>query len=150
MSPAPDERRSGDAEVIRTARAMFQVPGQLARNGRGGMAVFLEQPGGRSLRVALDALRAVYDVQFDGKPLRHIHKVHQNRHIYLFANLHAERVTTRVRLRGHLAPELWNPHTGAIAAAVFSRSVVGPNDVTTVDLTLDPTSSVFVVSPVSR
>ena len=100
------------------------------------------------IRFALDAMRETYDVSFDGPPLRYIHKINQSRHVFLFANLGSTAITTKARLRGKLTPELWNPHDGAISGAVFTRETVANQDITTVELTLEPTRSVFVVSPV--
>jgi hypothetical protein len=136
-----------DADVIATISAMFPNPGEITRHAHGGMAIHLPQPDAASLRTALDAMRETYDVTFDGPALRYIHKIHQGRHVFLFANLGSTPVITKVRLRGRLAPELWNPHDGTISPAAFAPETVGTHPHTLVDLTIEPTRSVFVISP---
>lgn len=149
MLPTKSAEFGHDADVVAAVAAMFAKPGEIARNDRGGMAMHLPKPDATSLRQALDAMRETYDVTFDGSPLRYIHKIHQGRHVFLFANLGSTAVTTKARLRGKLTPELWNPHDGEISAAVFTRETIANQDITTVELTLEPTTSVFVVSPVN-
>jgi hypothetical protein len=144
--PSKSAEFGHDADVVGLTSAMFPGAGVIHRNDRGGMAVFLEKPDAGSLQAALDSMRGVYDVMFEGKPLRYIHKIHHGRHIYLFANLHPQPVNTRVRMRGHLEPELWNPHDGTISKVQSGRSQTGAGDITWLDLTLQPTSAVFLVS----
>jgi hypothetical protein len=90
----------------------------------------------------------VYDVEFEaGKALRYIHKIDDGRHIYFLAHLGETPISTQVYLRGTLRPELWNPHTGEISQAKYMHEKKGAVDVTTVKMTLLPTTSMFITSP---
>jgi hypothetical protein len=150
MLPTKSAEFGHDADVVAAVAAMFPKPGEILRNDLGGMALHLPKPDSRLIRQALDAMRETYDVTIDGPPLRYIHKIHQGRHVFLFANLGSEAVATKVRLRGRLTPELWNPHDGRISDAVFTRDTTGNQDITTIELTLEPISSVFVISPLEN
>jgi len=109
------------------------------------MAVFLERPTAKTLQDTLDRMVDVYDVEFDeGKALRYIHKIMDGRHIYLLANLGNSAISTQVRLRGRLRPELWNPHTGEISMPSCSHEKMDAIEVTRIEVKLLPTTSVFI------
>lgn len=126
--------------------AMFPKAGEMIRSDQGGMAIYLPKPDAASLRQALDALRPVYDLVFDGPPLRYIHKIHQGRHVFYFANLGLTALSTKIPLRGHLTPQRWNPHNGTISSPIFTTQSTDRQDSTIVEIALPPTSSMFVVS----
>jgi len=123
------------------------VPAVTSTNSKGGMAVFLKTPTAQNLRETLDAMVDTYDVEFEpDKELRYIHKVKDGKEIFFFANLNNRAINSWVELRGTLAPELWNPHTGAIQPAEFSHAKRGAVNITRVKLELDRVQSVFLVA----
>ena len=119
-------------------------------NAKGGKAYFLPSPGPGALQAALDDLLPVPDVKFEeevkvsGGNLSYIHKVIGGRHVYFFANSSQTAVDVHVRLRGKLALETWDPHTGEIGPADAALLPDG-GDVTRVRLRLEPVRSVFLV-----
>lgn len=118
-----------------------------SRNAQGGMAVFLEKPAALALHDALDRMLEVYDVEFEaGKALHYIHKIHDGRHIYFFANLGKTPITTQVCLRGTLHVEFWNPHTGEISQPKYLHEKKGAIAVTKVEMSLLPTTSMFIAA----
>ncbi len=149
----------GADEKVRTAvRAIFGVDPQgpvageiKASNARGGKACFIARPSPGALRKALDDAAAVYDVEFDSVPalaggnLSYIHKVRDGKGIYFFANSSNTAVDTQVGLRGKHQLESWDPHTGAIGPAEFTRVTEDGQDVTRVRLHLPPVRSLFLV-----
>ena len=46
--------------------------------------------------------------------IQYIHKVIDNRNVYFFANTGKSYIQTEVTLRGKMAMEEWDPHTGDI------------------------------------
>ena len=150
------EIKSDSASIAEVSVALGDAPfdcGQphalaITENKQGGMAVFLKKPTAQTLRDALDRMLDVYDVEFEaGKALRYIHKIKDGRHIYFLANLDKTPITTQVYLRGTLRPELWNPHTGEISQPKYLHEKNNAVDVTTVKMTLLPTTSMFITSP---
>jgi len=136
-----------DEQVNNTIREMFPSPSNLISNNKGGHAIFLEKPTVDEMRQALDRMANVYDVVFiPGDELRYIHKVYQGRDIYYFSNLTSKAISSWAKLRGRLAPELWNPRTGKISAAEYKQTKQDQIDVTQVNIELEPLQSVFVVN----
>jgi len=136
-----------DEQVNNTIREMFPSPSNLISNNKGGHAIFLEKPTVDEMRQALDRMANVYDVVFiPGDELRYIHKVYQGRDIYYFSNLTSKAISSWAKLRGRLAPEMWNPHTGKISAAEYKQTKQDQIDVTQVNIELEPLQSVFVVN----
>ena len=45
----------------------------------------------------------------------YLHKIHDNKDIYFFANSSDNNLDTEVMLRGKLNPEIWDPYTGAVS-----------------------------------
>jgi len=78
--------------------------------------------------------------------LTYIHKVKDERNIYLLANSTDNPVDTRVTLRGNLKLSIWDPMTGKIRPVdqTHSKDKTGP-DLTTVPLKLDPVTAIFLV-----
>jgi hypothetical protein len=146
-----------DADVVKAVDAMFaKVRGSdgkpvIRRNDNGGMAVFLETPTADQLRETLDSMVDVPDVRFEaGSELRYIHKVHEGKHVYFFANPGDQSIDTEIQLRGKLTPEWWNPHTGGIAGSIHAHKQQGGGvDVTKLKVTLNPGGSIFAVAPVT-
>jgi hypothetical protein len=60
--PSKSAEFGHDEDVVETIEAMFPDPPGVTRNKQGGMAVFLKNPSGNSLRNALDSTLDVYDV----------------------------------------------------------------------------------------
>ena len=124
-------------------------------NDLGGRAYFAPQPTVAALQAMLDDALPVADVAFDPNlrvssgdgALSYLHKQKDGCEIYFFANSSDDALDTFVQLRGNLAPELWNPHTGATAPAEYTRQVQSGRAVTRLHLKLPPVSSRFVVAP---
>lgn len=143
-----------DADVVRAMDAMFAnergADGKpvVRRNEKGGMAVFLNAPSAGLMRETLDGMVVVPDVKFEtGRELRYLHKVHEGRHVYFFANLDEHAVDTVIQLRGNLTPEWWNPHTGEISGSNHERERLDGVDVTKLRVTLGAGASIFAVAP---
>ena len=118
------------------------------RNTGGGTAWFVENPKAAALRQTIDQALPQPDVTWADPPavrggyLSYLHKEIEGRHFWFFANSSDTRVNTPVCLRGNHSLERWDPHTGRIEPCPATSSAVG----TTIQLQLDPVSSVFVVS----
>jgi hypothetical protein len=112
-------------------------------------AMFPKRPGARDIAALpekLDDALAVYDVECEGDPApRYIHKVKNDTHTYLFANLEPTPLDTYVRLRGRLELEAWDPHTGEVRPADYTHERENDCDVTRVKLTLPAVRSVFLL-----
>lgn len=122
-----------------------------SRSGAKGMAQFIPQPTSQSLRKALAESPFIFDVDFtEGNELRYIHKVCDNQSIYYFANLKDLSYGAEVQLRGHIIPQLMNPHTGKTSTPEYRHESLKGEKVTVVKLSLNPHSSVFVVESSDR
>jgi len=120
-----------DEDVVRTIETLFGTAVSSAnegksvairRNDNGGCAIHLHKLTAESLRVALDATKAVPDVAFEpGQSLRYIHKCWRGRHIYFFANLNSRLGESIITLRGWHDLEAWDPHTGAVRPPIGNR-----------------------------
>lgn len=138
---------SFSVEVGKSAQVKEIVSRMLAaRPVTGGEAEFIPQPTSSSLREALDGYSFIYDVTFPtGKELRYIHKVSNGKSIYYFANLNKSFCQVDVQLRGHFTLLLMDPHTGKDSAAQYRHETIKGEKITTVNLSLNPNTSVFVV-----
>ncbi len=106
--------------------------------------MFAKKPDAATLRERLDNALAVYDVECEGgRPPRYIHKVKDEVHIYLFANIEPTALDTHMRLRGRLELEAWDPHTGNVQPAQYTHEIEGDCTVTSVRLALPPVRSLF-------
>ncbi|MCY3022248.1 MAG: glycosyl hydrolase [Planctomycetota bacterium] len=120
-------------------------------NAKGGKAYFAQSPGVAAVKEILDDALPVYDVRFEddvkvsGGNLSYIHKVVHGRHVYFFANSSDTPVDVPLRLRGTLALELWDPHTGETGRAESAPVTEAGCDVTRIRLRLGPVRSVFFV-----
>ncbi len=103
----------------------------------------------------LDDALPVPDVAFDSNlrvssgdgELSYLHKQKDGREIYFFANSSDDAVDTFVKLRGNLAPQLWNPHTGKKIPAEITHLQEHGQSVTRLHLMLTPVMTLFVVAP---
>ncbi len=126
-------------------------PHSARANAKGGKAYFAPVSRAAVLKTMLADALPVGDVTFEedtevaGGNLSYIHKVVNGRDVYFFGNSSETAVDTHVRLRGKLALERWDPHTGAFRPAESSQATEGGQDVTRVRLTLPAVRSVFLV-----
>jgi hypothetical protein len=123
-------------------------------NGQGGSSVFLPKPDKSNLAEALEET-ITPDVAFIPNPrlasdfgkFSYVHKIKDGRHIYYFANSSDEKVETRVRLRGQVQLEEWNPHSGEILRDIeILQSGRNGEQFTEIQLELEPVTSLFYVS----
>jgi len=118
------------------------------RNTNGGAAWFVENPTPAALRQTIDLALPQPDVTWADPPvvrgghLSYLHKEIDGRHFWFFANSSDTPVKTPVCLRGVYSLKRWDPHTGRIEPCPAKCSAAG----TSIQLQLDPVSSVFVVS----
>jgi hypothetical protein len=82
-----------------------------------------------------------------GCSMNHLHKRFAGSEIYYLTNTTGGVYRGRVLLKGTLAPEAWDPHTGEVRQLSCEPVLFRGTVYTSVDLTLDPSSSVFLVSP---
>ena len=130
------------------------APAVPARPGsaKGGCAWFIPSPSWAALKSVLDEALPDGDVVIEqdmtvkGGNLSYIHKVIEGRELYFFANSSGQEVDIRVRLRGKLAPELWNPHDGKIGPGEYTHVPGKGGVVTRVRVKLPPVHSVFLVA----
>lgn len=165
--PVKSAELGKDAQVAGMVQDIFGLdPGRQGHpytrntNANGGKAYFVPNideavAGTTRLAMVLNDAVSVWDVRFEediaiksakGK-LSYIHKVRDNADHYFFANSSDDSINTWVRLRGKLAPELWDPHTGTIGAADFQNIRQEGQDVTRVHVALGANRSVFVRAP---
>jgi hypothetical protein len=121
--------------------------GLIVQEGRrGARAIYVNSPNESNLRQALDAAVRVYDVDIEGsQKLRYIHKVTGQTEAYFFANPSDQNADALVRLRGHVTPEAWDPHTGQFSIPQYSHKIENGRPVTTLKLTLGPVRSLFII-----
>ena len=155
----PHKKIQGHWHVMPTVHlpdADFAVtPFQTSTNRTGGKAYFAPRPTVGTLRSILDDAVPVPDVAFDpdlrvssgNGVLSYLHKQKDGREIYYFANSSDDTVDTYVRLRGDLAPQLWDPHTGDQTPAEVTHLQEHGQAVTRLHLKLAPVTAVFAVAP---
>jgi hypothetical protein len=145
------------------------------KNGNGGRSWFIPTPDSAALRSVLDEALPDGDVVFEvdasasaalptyslkkrdgrgrvvqGEPergnLSYIHKVKDGRTMVFIANSSDRAVDVAVRLRGRLAPELWDPHDGTIRPSDSAQVPGASGPVTRVRVKLPPVRSVLLVA----
>jgi hypothetical protein len=85
----------------------------IIENKKGGKACFLPEADAVNLAEILYSSGLEYDVSHPLNPdIQYIHKVIDNRNVYFFANTGAGHIQTEVTVRGKMALEEWDPHTG--------------------------------------
>jgi alpha-L-fucosidase 2 len=81
-----------------------------------------------------------------GGMLSYLHKVKDGSHWYYFANSSNDKVEARVRLRGKMALQAWDPHSGTMSPLECGYLTENGQDVTRAHLVLEPAKSVFLGS----
>ena len=149
-----------DDEVRALVAAMFgdgpKATGQAAATGpsnaKGGRAWFIPSPTTAALASVLDEalpdadVAIQHDQPLKGGNLSYIHKVKEGLAIYLIANSSDEHLDLQVRLRGMLAPYLWDPHDGKISAIEYEHVAGKSGSITRVRVKLPPAHSVFLIA----
>ncbi|MFC1761761.1 glycosyl hydrolase [Planctomycetota bacterium] len=163
--PSQSAEFGHDRDVQHSIAAIFGVqpnkptPQQtllIQRNDKGGMAIFIPDflQNRSLLGQALDLTLAQADVRFaDVAPtidpkkgmLSYLHKVKDNRHIYFVANSTDKAIDTEVSLRGKLALQSWNPHSGKVRDIPVAHSRTNGVITTQTKLILDSLESLFLV-----
>ena len=154
--PSKSAEFGHDPEVTRVVQALFgasdaspaeATPFTVRHHDRGGVAIHLKTLNADTLRAALDAARADYDVNFPpGGALRYLHKQRDGRHVFFLANLDPKLTHTKVSLRGRHDLESWDPHTGTIGPLPSKHVAHEGTEFTEVELTLPYLRSLFLVS----
>ncbi|WP_200979984.1 glycosyl hydrolase [Echinicola sp. 20G] len=164
MLPFKSATIGNDDQVISLVKEIFGLDptrqGELSetiksQNATGGKALFIPNPDASKLEVILDKHSDAADVTFEENPVlktdmgkfNYVHKVNGGRHIYFFTNSSNETITTDVLLRGELAPEIWNPHTGSINRNLTSSFEKRNGETyTRIPLQLEAVKSLFVIA----
>ncbi len=151
-----------DVEVRALVAAMFGDGSQAAKpdqtipagpkNANGGRAWFIPSPTPEALKSVIDVALPDGDVMIEhaltvkGGNLSYIHKVKDGLAIYLIANSSDQEVDIALRLRGTLAPELWDPHDGKTGSIDYEHADGKSGTITRVRLKLPPAHCVFLVA----
>lgn len=144
--PSKSAEFGRDAEVQRTVSALFGQP-YAARNAQGRFATHLSTLTADALQAALDAACPNYDVCFPpGQALRYIHKSSAERQVYFLANLNPDLTETVATLRGDLALESWDPHSGTIQPVILQHANRDGQALTELPLKLPYLRSLFLIS----
>jgi len=128
-------------------------------NKAGGRGYFLPNPELKVMETVLKEALPVKDVDIKEAPmwplkmgtaydgaLTYIHKVKDERNIYLFANSSDKAIETEVAVRGDLKTlQIWNPHTGESKKTEALTTTVNDQKITTFKVILPPVSSLFYV-----
>ena len=161
LLPFKSAEKGEDQKVIDLIQEIFSVNALSQNpsmdysnsNEQGGKAFFF--PSATRAKISGALGQHSVDVSFDPVPVMatdygkfsYIHKVKDGKDIYYFANSTDEMIDTEVWLRGNLALEDWNPHTGEIQRlANMEISVKDGQTYTKCQLELDPVSSTFWVA----
>lgn len=121
------------------------------KNKNGGKAYFIPRPTAEILQAILNDALPVYDTTFEGNisvkngNLTYIHKVIDGKNVYFFANSSETPIDTYITLRGKLALNEWNPHTGDIQKADSQSISQQSIEVARLHLILPPVQSRFYV-----
>ena len=122
-------------------------------NSKGGKACFLHTLNKESLENAFRQMNLSADVMFESTVpdpdtgyINYVHKQKDGKEIYFISNSTNHRLETKIKIRGTVVPELWDPHSGNTTKIQEYQSLT-ENKVgyTTFDLSLTPVSSVFIV-----
>lgn len=139
--PSKSAETGNDTFVQNTIKSLFSdcrnigENGKISTNKKGGKVYYIPTITDRIFSQILNDRPD--EIEFKGKPLRHIHKTSDKTDIYFFANPSAESITTEVILNDKKNTELWDPHTGTIERV--------PNK-NTLRLVLEPYKSIFIVT----
>lgn len=103
-------------------------------------ARFIPNPDKKSIAAVLESFGFTPDVVAPGADgLRYIHRISDGRHIYYFANINPEKISTALQLRDKSRFKTYNPHTGDITETIV-------NSDGSISLSLQPCESLFIVS----
>lgn len=140
------------ADVQKLIAELFGQGEGMRENSRGGRAAFLGKLSPESLQRVLEEMLPVPDVRLDAPPqptggnVSYIHKVLDGHEIFFFANSSDEPLSTAVYLRGKFSLQAWDPVTGKISAIDVTHEKKDGQDITTLQLSLTPVQSLFVVA----
>lgn len=127
LLPSLSAEMGRDQEIVKLVAELFGANAaknpQVQTNNQGGKALFIQNPTTTVLSEVLSGFAPDADVRFDENPtitsklgvFSYLHKIHDGKDIYFFANSGDNEINTEVLLRGKLNLENWNPHTGAVS-----------------------------------
>ena len=142
-----------DTEVLKMVHEMFGSEGTWRKNIKGGSSFFLQTPSPEGLKQAINHVIPIADVRFEGDlpiqsgggALSYLHKVKQERDIYLLANSSDTSLDIPVRFRGKIKPEVWNPYDGTMTQPEYTLITENGVVVTRVQVKLEAVKSLFVI-----
>ena len=76
---------------------------------------FVKEPTPENLSKCFKSHPDKYLVNFNGSPIRYIHKVHKGKNLWFLANPGDKSIDTELELSGKYTLEIWDPHTGVIS-----------------------------------
>lgn len=141
-----------DMEVESMIRSVF--PGmeanalEMMENDKGGKAFYLPDPDAAGIKEIMYGSGLEFDVSYPlNSDIQYIHKIVNNRNVYFFANKGKSNIHTEVTLRGKIAVEEWDPHSGEIrkAGIRYSENKTSGSNSTFVKVNLKPYNSIFLV-----
>jgi hypothetical protein len=127
LLPSLSAELGRDQEIVKLVAELFGANAsknpQVQTNNQGGKALFIPNPTTNVLSEVLAGFTPDADVRFDENPtitsklgvFSYLHKIHDGKDIYFFANSGDNEINTEVLLRGKLNLENWDPHTGAVS-----------------------------------
>jgi hypothetical protein len=127
LLPSLSAEMGKDQEIVKLVDEIFGANAsknpQVQTNNQGGKALFIPNPTTKVLSEVLAGFTPDADVQFEENPattsklgvFSYLHKIHDGKDIYFFANSSDNEIDTEVLLRGKQNLENWNPHTGAVS-----------------------------------
>ncbi len=127
LLPSLSAELGKDQEIVKLVAELFGANAtknpQVQTNNQGGKALFIPNPATKVLSEVLVGFAPDADVRFAENPaitsklgvFSYLHKIHNGKDIYFFANSSDNEIDTEVLLRGKLNLENWNPHTGVVS-----------------------------------
>lgn len=127
LLPSLSAELGKDEEIVKLVAEVFGAEApknpQVQANNQGGKALFIPNPTTKILSEALAGFTPEADVRFEENPaitsklgvFSYLHKIHNGKDIYFFANSGDNEIDTEVLLRGKLNIENWNLHTGSVS-----------------------------------
>lgn len=127
LLPSLSAELGRDREIVKLVAELFGANAvknpQVQTNNQGGKALFIPNPTTKVLSEVLAGFAPDADVRFAENPaitsklgvFSYLHKIHDGKDIYFFANSGDNEINTEVLLRGKLNLENWNPHTGKVS-----------------------------------
>jgi hypothetical protein len=127
LLPSLSAEKGQDQEIVNLVTALFgkdvlENP-KVQTNYQGGKALFIPNPTTQLLSEVLAQFTPDADVLFEESLVvnsklglfSYLHKQHDGKDIFFFANSSDDEIDTEVLLRGKLNLENWNPHTGTVS-----------------------------------